>query len=216
MKKIQDYLEKHRVFIEVINVLVGGILIAALTIQGNRLIEQQNDIAKMQYSPAFKVELVVHNNSNENIYRPEVLISNYNFPISEFHGEGQCILVVRSAGMEYRFMLEGLFQRSEYPADTEESKIIIRSYNPDITLDPEMYIEKCENLEEVESAKIEYFYKLTYKDAFGDKDERYYNLTNGSEEILDKNEGGHIYEANMKLESLQYSKITYEYALPDL
>ena len=142
MKKIRDYLEKYRIFLEVINLVVGGILIVALTIQGNRLIVQQNNIAKMQYSPALNVELVVFNNSNENIYRPEVFISNYNFPISEFHGEGQCILVIKSVVIKERYILDGLFKRCEYPADTSESKVIIRSYNPDNNFVSEDYLKK--------------------------------------------------------------------------
>lgn len=216
MEKIRDYLEKYRIFVEIINLLVGGVLIAALTIQGNRLIVQQNNIAKIQYSPALKVELVIHDNSNENICRPEVFISNYNFPISEFIGEGQCILVIKSVGNEERYILNGIFKRCEYPADTSESKLIIRSYNPDINFDSEDFLEYYEKIEGVESAEIEYYYKLTYKDAFDKKNVRYYNLTNGSEEILDKTKGRNIFESNMELEGIEYDKIAYEYEHPNV
>jgi len=210
MKRMYKWIKTKNKQLEVINIFITITMSAIIACCGNRLVRQQNEIAKMEFSPAINVvRAFIYNDQSERYDTIEIQVYNLNFPVCEFSGKGQCILRFYTNGGEKDYLLDGVFFANVYSSNT--TGLLLRSYEPNNNWNTVNYINKClENCEEVTHIEVHYYYKFEYKDAFDVHHERYYDLSDPAKAIeLDFQEGKTLFELNSNLESLDYNKDYY-------
>ena len=88
--------------------------------------------------------------------------------------------------------------------------MLLRSFEKGNDSKTDAYIEKCrEKCKEIVTVDVLYYYKLEYRDAFGIKHERYFDVTPIESKELGFNEGRSLFEKNSKLEELDYLEDKY-------
>ena len=95
-----------------------------------------------------------------------------------------------------------------YSQDT--TGLLIKSYGPKNYLRLHDYIKDCqENCAEISHVDILYFYRFEYKDVFGERHEKYYNLSGTISKELNYKDGKALFDQNEKLERLDYWEVRY-------
>ena len=210
-KRITKRIKKDfAIVMGIVNFVVSGMLMLIIAIQGNRLLAKQNEVAEIEFSPALNVvRHYVYDEKIEEYNTIEIHVYNYNFPISEFSGTGQCVLSVHTQNKQKDYLLRGVFFASAYSNDG--TGLLIRSFENENNLKISNYIKKChENSEDIVNIDTYYYYRFSYRDALGEKHEKYFDLTSKVKTIeLEFDKGRKLFEANNNLEILDYYEEVY-------
>lgn len=216
-KHIKRWMKKHK---NLLHTIVYIFIISCIPniptlLSSDTLTKEQNEIDRIIHSPILEVKPVIDTGTDRQ-RTPEIFIYNHNqeYPGTEYSAQGQYILIFHTKDESYSYLLPEILWISRFSSELNNTERIIEiCKKPDLEFSIYDYIEKCSTYPEITSIEEKCYCKVTYKDMFQEKHERYYDLSNGSHE-LDKGYGAKIFHDNQMLPTLFYDENTQVFPLP--
>jgi len=206
--KIRTFLEKNKIFVETITATCLAIMAIIISIQANRIAEQQTNIAYQELLPKFHIVTKQLFDNKSNSYAGQsVQIFNYGNNFDNFYADGFSFIELKFEDtITQNIRIEKIRTLPVYSYEfmtSDEQKGIIRELRTDdFYLDIDT-LEKCffKNKNYVKNwtlkeFEFKHYLKLSYMSLMKERKINYYDIDFMEGQLLDENIGSKLWAEN--------------------